>query len=390
MERKKNIPKLRFSQFNDEWKLTNIRPYLSEYIERVDSNTTIPILTSSRNGLILQKDYFDNRELSNEGEYGVVPRGYFTYRHMSDDSTFKFNVNTICDRGAVSKEYPVFTTKDMDSNFLLIKLNNSDEFKKFAIEQKQGGTRTRLYFKRLIQLNLTIPSLLEQKKIASFLTSIDLRIQQFSKKKSLLEQFKRGVMQKIFLQEITFKDENGKEFPKWEVKKLIEIVECLDNIRKPLNDSERQKMQGNIPYWGANNIVDHINDFLFDETIILLAEDGGNFNEFKTRPIANISYGKCWVNNHSHVLRSKNDLLLNEFLYYSLVHKNITDYTSGGTRSKLIKSEMLKIDIKIPSIKEQTKIAIFLSAIDKKIEGVNKQLEQTRLWKKGLLQQMFV
>jgi type I restriction enzyme S subunit len=151
-----------------------------------------------------------------------------------------------------------------------------------------------------------------------------------------------------------------------------------------------KKRKGNIPYWGANNIMDYLNDYIFDETIILLAEDGGNFNEFKTKPIANISYGKCWVNNHTHVLRKIDNISTNEFLFYSLVHKNITGYVSGGTRAKLIKSEMLKIKLNLPSIKEQNKIATFLTSIDQKITQTTQALEQMKRFKKGLLQGMFV
>ncbi len=241
----------------------------------------------------------------------------------------------------------------------------------------------------LLQFKIFIPSLQEQQKIASFLSAIDEKIHQLTRRKELLEQYKKGVMQQLFSGKLRFKDEKGMAYPKWEEKKLGEVCECLDNIRKPLNDSQRQTMQGTIPYWGANNIMDYINDFLFDETIVLLAEDGGNFNEYKTRPIANLSRGKCWVNNHTHVLKGKKGLI-NEFLFYSLVHKNITGYVSGGTRAKLTKGQMLKINIGFPSLIEQQKIASFLSSIDAKIESVNAQIEGTKGYKKGLLQQMFV
>ena len=86
-----SIPKLRFKEFDGDWILNNIGKFLIEYKEKVPSSTEIEIYSSSREGLKPQKDYFDNRELQNFGEYGVVPPNYFTYRHMSDDTTFKFN-----------------------------------------------------------------------------------------------------------------------------------------------------------------------------------------------------------------------------------------------------------------------------------------------------------
>jgi type I restriction enzyme S subunit len=196
-------------------------------------------------------------------------------------------------------------------------------------------------------------------------------------------------MQKLASQELRFKDENGNPYPDWEEKKLEDISECLDNKRIPLNSSVREQKRGNIPYYGANNIMDYIDEYIFDETIVLLAEDGGYFEEFQTRPIAQISHGKSWVNNHAHVLKAKNGLK-NEFLYYSLVHKNILGYVNTGTRSKLNKNDMLKIKIGFPYIEEQQKIADYLSKIDNKIASLNNQITQTQTFKKGLLQQMFV
>jgi type I restriction enzyme S subunit len=204
--------------------------------------------------------------------------------------------------------------------------------------------------------------------------------------RELEERYNTQMINNQNVPKLRFKEFSGE----WEEKKLGEVCDCLDNIRKPLNDEERQKVQGSIPYWGANNIMGYINDYLFDETIVLLAEDGGNFNEYKTRPIANISHGKCWVNNHTHVLRGKINILINEFLYYSVVHKNITGYVSGGTRAKLTKGEMLKIEIALPTLKEQFKISNFLTSIDTKIDLATKQLDSTKQFKKALLQQMFV
>ena len=182
-----------------DWKKEPIGKYLEEFKERVSANTDIPVLTSSRTGLYLQKDYYANRELNNDGEYGVLPKGYFTYRHMSDDLTFKFNLNTQYERGAISKEYPVFRTVGMDSYFLMLQLNEGDEFRKFAVMQKQGGTRTRLYFRSLKELKLFMPHLEEQKKIANFIESIDQKNQQLKIQITQAETFKKGLLQQMFV-----------------------------------------------------------------------------------------------------------------------------------------------------------------------------------------------
>jgi type I restriction enzyme S subunit len=136
------------------------------------------------------------------------------------------------------------------------------------------------------------------------------------------------------------------------------VCECLDNKRKPLNVAERSLIKGRVPYYGANGIQGYINDFIFNETLVLLAEDGGNFEEFKEKPIAQIIKGKSWVNNHAHVLKGSKSILI-EFLFYSVVHKDIRECINGTSRSKLNKSEMLKIKLDIPMVLEQKKYLIF-------------------------------
>ena len=188
---------------------------------------------------------------------------------------------------------------------------------------------------------------------------------------------------------LRFKNDKGEDYPDWESKRLGEVAEVLDNLRKPLNEEERSTLKGTIPYWGANNIIDYINKYIFDETIILLAEDGGNFNDYKNKSIANISHGKCWVNNHTHVLRAIDKVTNNNFIFYSLVHKNITDYVTMGTRTKLTKSQMIIIPIPIPHIEEQNKIGKFLKAVDDKIEITNQKLNSLKTYKRALMQQLF-
>jgi type I restriction enzyme S subunit len=165
----KNVPELRFSEFKGDWERQNVSHFLKEYRERASSDTDLEIYTSSREGLKPQREYFADREVKNESEYGVVPNGFFVYRHMSDDSVFKFNINDTGNKIAVSKEYPVFTTtQNLSSQFFLLKLNHSKDFKEFAVTQEKGGTRTRLYFKNLCTWNTLIPLIAEQEKIASF------------------------------------------------------------------------------------------------------------------------------------------------------------------------------------------------------------------------------
>lgn len=124
--------------------------------------------------------------------------------------------------------------------------------------------------------------------------------------------------------------------------------------------------------------------------ILFFAEDGGNFDEFETRPIAQRVTGKCWVNNHAHILTAKSGKVTHAFLFFALVHKDIRRYINGSSRAKLNKSDMLKIRMTLPHPDEQRLIAEALSAMDAKIQAITGQVAQMEQFKKGLLQQMFV
>lgn len=171
--------------------------------------------------------------------------------------------------------------------------------------------------------------------------------------------------------------------------KISECCDILDNLRVPINDEIRQTMQGNIPYYGANGIQGYIDKYIFDEDLILLAEDGGNFEEYHTRPIAYKISGKSWVNNHAHILRAKPEFN-QDFIFYSLVHKDITKYLNSGTRSKLNKSELEKIEIDFPATKdEEDKIAKILTTADAVIEKTQAAIAKYKAIKQGMLQDLF-
>ncbi|DAA94719.1 TPA: hypothetical protein CPT93_02400 [Candidatus Gastranaerophilales bacterium HUM_7] len=187
---------------------------------------------------------------------------------------------------------------------------------------------------------------------------------------------------------LRFKADDGSQFPDWEEKTIDEVAECLDNKRVPVNSEERKKRVGIIPYYGAGGIQGYIDDYLFDEELVLLLEDGDAFDDFQTKSIAQYVTGKSWVNNHAHVLRANGN---SYFLFASLEHKDIRRWTqlAGASRKKLLKDSMLKITVNMPSFPEQQKIADFLSTIDTVIE---KQKETVSAWeerKKGVMQKLF-
>jgi type I restriction enzyme S subunit len=184
-----------------EWENHKLGEVITEFNGKTEVNNQYPPLTSSRRGLFLQEDYFNRQVASKDTTgYNIVPYGYFTYRHMSDDLEFYFNINYLVPNGIVSTLYPVFTTKEiMNSNFLQIILNNGKEFKQFAISQKQGGSRTYMYLSKLKELILNIPCYLEQQEIVNFTLALDKKIELEEQKIKLLRKQKNWFIQQMFV-----------------------------------------------------------------------------------------------------------------------------------------------------------------------------------------------
>ncbi len=139
-------------------------------------------------------------------------------------------------------------------------------------------------------------------------------------------------------------------------------------------------MLGDIPYYGANSIQGYINQYLFDDDLILLAEDGGHFDDFRSFPIAQLIHGKSWVNNHAHILKPLYGDI--SFLFQQLVHKDIRRFINGTSRAKLNQEDLLQIPVSLASDDEQKKIGHFLELIDKRIETQNKIIEELETFEK--------
>jgi type I restriction enzyme S subunit len=173
----------------------------------------------------------------------------------------------------------------------------------------------------------------------------------------------------------------------WEVTELWQLADFLDGQRKPIKSSDREKMKGIYPYYGASGIIDYVNNYIFDDELILLGEDGENILSRNLR-LAFIVRGKVWVNNHAHVLKAKEGCST-EFLAEKLESLNYEQYNSGTAQPKITKGTCAKIKISIPPTKaEQTAIAAALSDMDALIEGVEKLLEKKRRIKQGAMQEL--
>ncbi len=239
-----------------------------------------------------------------------------------------------------------------------------------------------------------------QSSIAAAIDQIREHIRLLEKVIAKQERVRKGLLQALLTRGI---DENGEirelsgqnqqihrlgVFPvNWRILPLSKAAECLDSRRVPVNSVERSKRSGSVPYYGANGLQGYIDKPIFDERLILLAEDGGNFDQFATRPIAYQIDGPSWVNNHAHVLRHSVETDF-DFLFYALVHKDIRFYISGGTRAKLTRSELDQIEIPVPDIEEQVRVVSCIKMSEDVLARMRNKLQKVKRLKTGLMRDL--
>ena len=235
---------------------------------------------------------------------------------------------------------------------------------------------------------ITIPNEDEQKCISEFLNRINNIITLHQRKLDKLQATKKALLQEMF-------PEEGQDKPKrrfkgftdaWEQRKLGDIVDFLDGQRKPLKESDRIK--GKYPYYGASGIIDYINDYLFDENLVLLSEDGANIID-RNYPVCFIATGKYWVNNHAHVLKAKAGVI-DKFICESLERLDYTKFNTGTAQPKLNQDICQKIVITIPNEDEQKCISEFLNRINNIITLHQRKLDKLKNLKQAYLNEMFV
>ena len=229
------------------------------------------------------------------------------------------------------------------------------------------------------ELQLTLPQKEEQEKIASFLGVVDTRLTQLRRKHELLQTYKRGVMQKIFSQQIRFKDDDGQPFPDWETTLVKDIATNIFSGR-----SKASKDFGNYPVYGSTGIIgkSEIGDYSGES--ILIARVGANAGK-----ISFVS-GVYGVTDNTIIVNTTSSYNIH-LLRIQLEMKRLNSMVFGSGQPLITGTQIKKLHLVCPkSIEEQRKIVGFLMAIDKKIEAIAKQIELTEQFKKGLLQKMFV
>ncbi len=346
------------------------------------------------------------------GYGGVVPRGIFKGKEILVKSQFSLKKNDfliskrqICHNACgivpadlegaiVSNEYTVFIPKrDLDIsyfNYFCCMPIISHTFFLSSI----GVHIEKMLFKvdDWLKWEFPFPSLPEQKKIASFLSAVDRKIQLLIRKKELMEQYKKGVMQKIFSQEIRFKDENGKNYPDWEEKRLGEVA-TITMGQSPESKSYNNNAIGMLLIQGNADINNrHSQPRQWTSEPTKTCEEGHLILTVRA-PVGSISKsihnacigrGVCSIKN-----KNNSDI---EFLYQILLdyEPKWSRLEQGSTFTAVSGSDIKSIKINLPYLPEQQKITSFLLNIDNKIESVKIQITQAQNFKKGLLQQMFV
>ena len=385
---KQNVPKLRFPGFEEEWENKTLGDFFTfkngvnadksaygrgrKFINVLDIISDRPITSDSIIGSV---DISDKEFAKNEVRYGDI-----LFQRSSETREEVGQSNIYCDReqsatfgGFVIRGRPIV---DIESEFFH-KLLKTAHVRKDMTARSGGSTRYNVGQESLSLVPINIaPTDTEQRKIASFLGSVDEKIDQLSRKKALLEDYKKGCMQQIFSQEIRFKEDQGNDFPDWEEKRLGEVLKVgSGRDYKHLN-------KGDIPVYGTGGLMTYVDDFIYDGESVCIGRKG-------TIDKPTLIEGKFWtVDTLFYTHSFKNSLP--KFIYAVFQGINWQIHNEASGVPSLSKSTIEKLKINLPHPDEQRKIADFLSALDTKIDLVAQELEHARTFKKGLLQQMFV
>jgi len=261
------------------------------------------------------------------------------------------------------------------TNTIFLK-NIIDLKKDFLDSQATQNAQKNINLQVLKPLELIVPCLKEQNQIASFLSAVDEKISQLIQKHELLNQYKQGMMQKLFSQQIRFKADDGSEFGEWEELKFKEVIKIkYGKDHKKLDD-------GDIPVLGTGGIMRYVDSYLYDGESILIGRKG-------TIDKPQFISGKFWTVD-TLFYTEIGEKILPKFAFQQLLLVNWLNLNEATGVPSLNTTSIGDIVLKVPFLKEQTKISNFLSSVDQKIEVVVQQIEQAKQWKKGLLQQMFV
>ncbi|WP_437273847.1 restriction endonuclease subunit S [Staphylococcus aureus] len=392
---RKNVPELRFPGFEGEWEEKKLGEFC-EFNNGINAKKEqygmgrkfINVLDILNNNFITYENIIgkvsvpENVEKNNKVEFGDL-----VFLRSSETREDVGLCNVYLDKNyALYGGFIIRGKKVSDYNPIFLKEALNIPKKRYEIGSAAGGsTRFNVSQDILRKINVKFPPIEEQQKIGDLFSKLDRQIELEEQKLELLQQQKKGYMQKIFSQELRFKDENGNDYPEWENKFIKDIFIFENNRRKPITSSLREK--GLYPYYGAIGIIDYVKDYLFNnEERLLIGEDGAKWGQFETSSF--IANGQYWVNNHAHVVKSNDHNLF--FMNYYLNFKELRAFVTGNAPAKLTHANLCNINFKIPCLTEQDKVSALLKSIDNKMNNQMNRIELLKERKKGLLQKMFV
>ena len=401
MSTTRKTPKLRFPEFTDDWEQRKLGDSIEDYIEKTTIEDQYPVLTSSQQrGIILQDEYFSGERVSQSGNIGyfVLPRGYFTYRSRSDNNVFVFNRNDSVDIGIISYFYPVFKPKDVDSNFLLRRLNVGLE-KQLSINSEGTGQHV-LSLKKFKNIVSLFPaSSEEQQKIGGFFEYLDKIITLHQRELDSLKKLKKSLLQKMF-------PKNGEKIPElrfpeftgdWEQRKLGDSIEdyiektTIEDQYPVLTSSQQRGIILQDEYFSGERVSQsgNIGYFVLPRGYFTYRSRSDNnvfvFNRNDSVDIGIISY-------FYPVFKPKD--VDSNFLLRRLnvgLEKQLS-INSEGTGQHVLSLKKFKNIVSLfpASSEEQQKIGGFFEYLDKIITLHQRELDTLKKLKKGLLQNMFV
>lgn len=392
----RNVPKLRFKEFSGDWEEIKLKQIL-EFKNGINASKEqygkgikfINVLDILNNDFITYDNIIGKVDIDEKllDKYSVN-YGDILFQRSSETREEVGMANVYLDnkiatfggfviRGKKIGNYvPTFINKVLKTNLA-----------RNEITSKAGGsTRYNVGQDILNEVRIIIPNIQEQQKIADFLSSVDKKISITEEKLDLFKDYKKGIMQKIFNQELRFKDSEGNNYPEWEEKKIEDIFKITRGYVLSKTETKDISIKDYIyPVFSSqtlnNGLMGFYNKYLF-ENCITWTTDGANAGTVKFRK------GKFYCTNVCGVLISD---IYNNNCIAEILSLEAPKHVSYVGNPKLMNNIMAKIKIIIPSsLEEQEKIANFLSSIDNKIENLATELEDLKEFKKGLLQQMFV
>lgn len=407
-----NTPKLRFKEFDGKWEKKN----LDKIVERITRKnkgivSKLPLTISAQYGLVDQETFFNKTVASKNLEgYYLLENGEFAY-NKSYSSGYPWGAIKrleIYDKGVLSSLYICFRVLNkVNSDYIKQYFETNKWHKEVSVIAVEGARNHGLLNISVSDFFNTlhyIPSLSEQEKIASFLSLFDEKIELQEKKIASLEKYKKGMMQKIFSQELRFKDENGENYPEWEEKKLGDIGTFSSGgslSKKDLSENGYKCiLYGDLftEYTEIiNDVCHHTNKkekLIYGEYNTLLFPTSTTVDAISLIcPSALMIKDKVVLGGDISIFKPGVDNIICSFLSYQIngILKNqFSKKAQGSTIIHIYSSDLKTCKVLLPCIEEQEKIVDFLSTIDSKVELEQKKLDKLKEYKKGLLQQMFV